>query len=199
MGVCGGSCSGKTTFAKRAFEVYGADNCQILFQDNYYYDQSIQFQLDQCRSVNFDHPDAIDFELLAEHLKMLKQGESVHVPLYDFKSHSRTGKSILFSPKPVIFLDGILILTQPQVRDLLDDSVYIECDEDVRFKRRMARDTVERGRTVESVQEQFYGQVNPMHKVFVEPSKIYAHRVIPQQQYIDHCDQLIKGLELEFI
>ena len=199
IGISGGSCSGKTTFAKRAYEVFGSDKSQILFQDNYYYDQSDQFKIDRCQSVNFDHPEAIDFELLSEHLRMLKKGQTIRIPLYDFKTHSRTGETVEFEPRPLVFLDGILILTQPEIREILDESLYIECDENIRFQRRLARDTIERGRTAESVNQQFFSQVNPMHEKFVEPSKKYAHRVIPQHEYIHKCDHIIQGLELDFI
>ena len=199
IGICGGSCSGKTTFAKRAFEVFGTDTSSILFQDNYYYDQSSNVEADGGVEINFDHPSAIDFELLTEHIKLLKTGQSIKVPRYDFKTHSRVGETIDFEPTQFIFLDGILVLTQPAIRELLDDSFFIECDELTRFQRRLARDTVERGRTKEGVKEQFYNQVNPMHEKYVEPSKFHANRVIAQSDYINSCDTIIRELNREFI
>lgn len=198
IGICGGSCSGKTTFAKRAFEVFGAEASSILFQDNYYYDQSSNVKTDIGAEINFDHPSAIDFELLTEHIKTLKNSLPIKVPLYDFKTHSRIRETIDFEPTQFIFLDGILVLTQPAIRELLDDSLFIECDELTRFQRRLARDAVERGRTKDGIQEQFYNQVNPMHEKYVEPSKYHANRVIAQSDYINSCDTIIKRLKIGF-
>jgi len=173
IGVSGGSGSGKTFFANSLQKDLGSDLSYILLQDHYYKDQSAKFDVDG-GSVNFDHPDSLDFDLLATHLKMLKSAKSIPIPQYDFKTHKRLEKTERLSPKKVIILDGILILSQPKIRALLDDSIYVETPEEIRYQRRLMRDTFERGRTVEGVKAQFEKQVRPMHDLFVEPSKHYA-------------------------
>jgi uridine kinase len=177
IGVAGGSGSGKTTFARMLQAHLGEDFCCSLGQDNYYRDMSEQFDRDGGR-VNFDHPDAIEFSLLCRHLKALKQGASIDVPIYDFTTHKRLLEVIYFDPKPVVILDGILILTQSEVRDCLDFSFFIDASEDVRFQRRMYRDVRERGRTPEGVRTQLMNHVKPMHDLYVETSKKFARRVI---------------------
>jgi uridine kinase len=173
IGVCGGSGSGKTFFANSLHKDLGTDSSYILYQDHYYKDQSDKFDKDG-GSVNFDHPNSLDFDLLAEHLKALKKGNEIQVPQYDFSTHKRLDSVEKLIPKKVIILDGILILSQPKIRDLLDDSIFVETPEEIRFQRRLLRDTAERGRTAEGVKAQFTKQVLPMHNEFVEPSKYHA-------------------------
>lgn len=176
IGVSGGSGSGKTTFAKLLLA--GAHQpCVILSQDHYYIDQSAHFRGDG-ENVNFDHPDALDFPLLAKHLGALKQGTPVEVPNYDFVTHTRRRETESFPPRPLILLDGTLILSQPKIRELLDVSVFIDAPEVIRLERRIRRDTIERGRTLEGILKQFHRQVKPMHDQFVEPSKNHATHVI---------------------
>jgi uridine kinase len=175
IGVSGGSGSGKTTFARLLAQARAG--CVILSQDHYYIDQSAHFRGDG-ENVNFDHPDAIDFPLLAQHLAMLKQGAAVEVPNYDFVTHTRKRETEHFKPYPVIVLDGTLILSQPAIREHLDASIFIDAPEAIRLERRIHRDTTERGRTLEGIMKQFTRQVKPMHDQFVEPSKTHANHVI---------------------
>jgi uridine kinase len=175
IGVSGGSGSGKTTFARLLAQARAG--CVILSQDHYYIDQSAHFRGDG-ENVNFDHPDAIDFPLLAQHLRMLKQGSAVEVPNYDFVTHTRKRETEHFKPCPVIILDGTLILSQPAIREHLDTSIFIDAPEAVRLERRIRRDTTERGRTLDGVMKQFTRQVKPMHDQFVEPSKSHATHVV---------------------
>lgn len=191
IGIAGGSCSGKTSFSRQIRSTLGEENCNILFQDYYYIDQSSKFDKDG-GAVNFDHPSALDFDLLAKHIEQLKNGFSVDVPIYDFATHSRKPETLNFEPSKVVLLDGILILSQPSIVDLLDDSFFIECDMELRFERRLNRDVVERGRTPNGVKDQFEKQVEPMHQEFVEPSKVYANNVISQANYLSSCSEIIR-------
>lgn len=179
IGVAGGSGSGKTHFAKELQKALGDHHCTILYQDNYYIDQSARFDGDG-GSVNFDHPDSLDFSLLAKGLRGLKAGQTVDVPIYDFVTHSRKREVLVSAPKPVILVDGILILHSTEVRAVLDEAIFFDTPEELRFQRRLERDVVERGRTPEGVRKQFELQVRPMHDLFVEPSKSHAHTVIKE-------------------
>ncbi len=182
VGIAGGSGSGKTTFAKKLAEQLGEDLCAILGQDSYYIDQSHKFDGDG-GTVNFDHPASLEFDLMSSHLKALKCSESIEVPIYDFATHKRLEKTITFKPKPVILVDGILILSIPSVRSELDEAIFIDCDENLRYERRLNRDVVERGRTPLGVFKQFHNQVKPMHDQFVEPSKKSATLVVTQENF----------------
>ncbi len=173
VGVAGGSGSGKTTFAKRLLLKLGSDNCAIIGQDSYYIDQSHRFDRDG-GAVNFDHPSAIDFNLLEQHLISLKSGNSIEVPIYDFATHKRLNETIKVNPHPIILVDGILILSQANLRTHFDYAIFIDTPEDLRFARRLKRDVEERGRTKDGVTAQFMGQVKPMHDQFVEPSKHFS-------------------------
>ena len=173
LGVAGGSGSGKTYFAKDLQRILGKENCEIVLQDNFYFDQSKNFDFDG-GSVNFDHPSSIDFDLLGEQVATLKSGTPVELPIYDFATHSRLKKTIHITPKPIIIVDGILIFHAEQVRKHFDDLVFFDTPESLRYSRRLERDVKERGRTPEGVRNQFLKQVKPMHDEFVEPSKKYA-------------------------
>lgn len=177
IGVAGGSGSGKTYFARELQKKLGIENCNILYQDNYYIDQSHRFDGDG-GSVNFDHPDSLEFTLLARHLSQLKKGESVEVPLYEFATHKRLEKTLPFKPTKIILVDGILILNSPEVRAELDEAIFFDTPEELRFERRLHRDVNERGRTPEGVRKQFELQVRPMHNQFVEPSKKFAQTLV---------------------
>lgn len=177
IGVAGGSGSGKTYFAKELQQLLGDAHCSILYQDNYYIDQSAKFDGDG-GSVNFDHPSSLDFGLLAQGLKVLKTGQSVQIPIYDFVTHSRKKETVLGEPKPVIIVDGILILHSGEVRAECDETLFFDTPEELRFQRRLDRDVHERGRTPAGVKKQFELQVRPMHNQFVEPSKNFAHTII---------------------
>ena len=174
IGVAGGSGSGKTFFAEALAKNLGPAKSFVIYQDNYYIDQSHKFDHDG-GSVNFDHPEALDFDLLAEHLKELKQGQDIEIPLYDFSTHKRLNRTKSQVHKPIVIVDGILILTQPHVRELFDESIFVQTPEEIRFQRRLNRDVEERGRTPEGVKTQFENQVKPMHDQFVEPSKEFAN------------------------
>jgi uridine kinase len=177
LAVAGGSGSGKTTFARKLYEAVGEDRACILAQDHYYIDQSHRFDGDG-GSVNFDHPDSIDFDLLAQHLKELKIGHMIQVPQYDFVTHTRLQTTTPLSPRPLVIVDGILLLSQPKILDVVCASIFVDTPESLRYERRLKRDIEERGRTPEGVHKQFINQVKPMHDQFVEPSKAHATHVI---------------------
>lgn len=177
IGVAGGSGSGKTYFARELQKILGDEYCTIIYQDNYYIDQSHRFDGDG-GSVNFDHPDSLDFDLLAHGLGLLKKGQPINVPLYEFSNHTRKNETIQCHPKKIILVDGILILDSSVVRAQLDEAVFFDTPEELRFSRRLDRDVNERGRTPEGVKKQFELQVKPMHNQFVEPSKIFAQTIV---------------------
>mgnify|MGYP003639227816 CR=1 FL=1 len=192
IGVAGGSGSGKTYFARALHTKLGAVCSSIIYQDNYYIDQSAKFDHDG-GSVNFDHPDSLDFDLLAQHLKMLKAGKDIEIPVYDFVTHSRQNKTIPQSPQKVILVDGILLLSQPHVRKHFDLSVFVDTPEQLRYDRRLSRDVEERGRTPEGVRAQFEKQVKPMHDLFVQPSLEHADHVVSDLEAFDVLlDQLFQ-------
>lgn len=184
LGVAGGSGSGKTFFAKDLQKKLGADICTIVYQDNYYIDQSKKFDHDG-GSVNFDHPSSLDFDLLGQQLSQLKQGNAVEIPIYDFVTHSRKKETLRVEPKPVVIVDGILIFHADQVRPHFHEMIYFDTPEQLRFARRLERDVKERGREPEGVHAQFFKQVKPMHDQFVEPSKKYAHHVVCEAGHFD--------------
>lgn len=179
IGICGGTGSGKTTIARKIVDAVGAENVVLVEQDSYYRNLA-DMPLDERHRANFDHPDAIDSDMLVNHLLRLKQGLQVEMPLYDFKTHTRSTKIEIIEPKPVVIVEGILIFAETRVLDLLDVRVYVDTPDDIRFIRRLRRDIAERGRTVESVIEQYFASVRPMHFEFVEPSKRNADIIIPE-------------------
>lgn len=187
IGISGGSGSGKTTFAKRLKEALN-ETCQIITQDSYYIDQSDKFDHDG-GSVNFDHPSALDFDLLAKQLKQLKSGNSVEIPQYNFSTHKREEITIPLQPTKIILVDGILLFSQPQIFEILDHKIFVDCPEELRFTRRLERDVKERGRTPEGVKAQFMAQVKPMHDEFVEPTKHQACSIVN----VENFDQEFKN------
>ncbi len=180
VGISGGSCSGKSTLAAHIFETLGSDQCVILPQDDYFFGYGDAPE--GKGGPNFDHPDAVDFDKMYAQLSLLKQGQSIERPLYDFPTHMPKTETKLTKPRPIILVDGILILHHALLRQLFDLSVFVRCDSAIRFKRRLERDVRERGRTAESVREVFADQVDPMHDKFVEPSQAHANIVINSQQ-----------------
>lgn len=187
LGVAGGSGSGKTYFAKALKDSLG-DHATIIYQDNFYIDQSHRFDHDG-GSVNFDHPESLDLKLLANCLADLKSGMGTTIPIYDFKSHTRNKDQIYISPKKIIIVDGILIFYPEYLRFQFDEMIYFDTPESLRFQRRLERDVNERGRTPEGVQAQFFKQVKPMHDQFVEPSKMYANVIIKDLgEYDEHFE-----------
>jgi uridine kinase len=179
IAVAGGTGSGKTTVANRILERVGAQHVAYIPHDAYYRDLSDQPESLRAE-VNFDHPDSLETELLVQHLKQLRAREAVEIPIYDFTAHRRTTRTRRVEPAPVILVEGILILTEPELRAIFDVKLYIDTDADVRFIRRLRRDIHERGRTVDAVCRQYLATVRPMHQEFVEPSKRYANVIIPE-------------------
>jgi len=179
IGICGGTGSGKTTIARKIVEAVGASNVVLVEQDSYYRNLA-DMPLDERHQANFDHPDSIDSDMLVNHLLRLKQGLTVEMPLYDFKSHTRSSRIQTIDPKAVVIVEGILIFAEPRVLDLLDVRVFVDTPDDIRFIRRLQRDISERGRTTDSVIGQYYRTVRPMHHEFVEPSKRHADVIIPE-------------------
>lgn len=179
IGIAGGSGSGKTTVANEILNKVGVHQIAFLPHDAYYRELGHLPQT-QREQVNFDHPNSMETELLIEHVKTLLDGHSIEMPVYDFTTHSRTGKSIHVDPKNIIMVEGILIFAEPVLRDLFDVKIFVDTDADIRFMRRLERDIAERGRTVSSVIKQYQATVRPMHLEFVEPSKRYADVIIPE-------------------
>jgi uridine kinase len=179
IGIAGGTGSGKTTVAKEVLQRVGADNIAFLPQDAYYKDLS-HLKMEQHSQVNFDHPDSLETELLIHHILQLKELKAIDLPVYDFSTDRRTANTIRVSPQPIILVEGILIFCEPELRKLLDVKIYVDTDPDIRFIRRLQRDISERGRTTESVIQQYMLTVRPMHLEFVEPSKRYADVIIPE-------------------
>lgn len=179
IGICGGTGSGKTTIARSIVEDVGAERVVLVEQDSYYRNLA-DMPLDERHQANFDHPDSIDSDMLVNHLLRLKQNLTVEMPLYDFKTHTRSNRIEIIEPKPVVIVEGILIFAEPRILGLLDVRVYVDTPDDIRFIRRLQRDISERGRTVESVIGQYYRTVRPMHLEFVEPSKRNADIIIPE-------------------
>ena len=178
IGVAGGTGSGKTTLVKALVNRFG-DNISVLSHDNYY-KRHDEMSYEERTHLNYDCPDAFDTDMMIEHLRLLKQGRSVHCPVYDFKVHNRSGETIEIEPRPVILVEGILIFADPALSDLMDIRVFVDADADVRLARRVLRDTEKRGRTVRSVVEQWQNTVKPMHEKYVEPSKKNADIIVPQ-------------------
>jgi uridine kinase len=179
IGISGGTGSGKTTVANRILESVSASEVAFIQQDSYY--RNLQdLPLDYRNVANFDHPDALDNELLVHHVRKLRAGEAIDLPIYDFKTNSRRNETRRVEPKPIVIVEGILIFVDPRLLEQMDIKVFVDTPDDVRFIRRLRRDIAERGRTVESVIEQYLGTVRPMHMQFVEPSKRYADVIIPE-------------------
>lgn len=179
IGIAGGSGSGKTTVATAVVETVGSDVVALLQHDAYYRDLS-HLSFEERTAVNFDHPDSFETELLIAHLTELRSGRPIERPVYDFSQHSRTGETVTVTPESVLIVEGILVLAEPDLRKLFDLKIYIDTDADLRLLRRLRRDLVERGRTVDAVISQYLATVRPMHLQFVEPSKRYADIIVPE-------------------
>jgi uridine kinase len=178
IGIAGGTGSGKTTVAEMIAAELGRRRVAMMVQDNYYKDLG-HLGPDERSRQNFDHPDAVDVELMAAHIRELRQGRPIRVPTYDFATHARRRKTVPMRPKRVIIVEGILVLACEELRRLMDVKLYVDTDDDIRFIRRLQRDMAERKRTMESVVEQYLGTVRPMHHEFVEKSKRWADLVLP--------------------
>jgi uridine kinase len=179
IGVAGGTGSGKTTVSNQILERVGQQHIAYLPHDAYYKDLT-HLSPEERAQINFDHPDSLDTPLLIEHVKQLKQSQAVEIPIYDFARHTRTEKTEHVSAQPIILVEGILIFSEPDLRQLFDIKIYVDTDADIRFIRRLKRDISERGRSADSVIEQYLSTVRPMHLKFVEPSKRYADVIVPE-------------------
>ncbi len=179
IGLAGGTGSGKTTVANAILKKVGAERISVVPHDAYYRNLT-QLPRAQRDIVNFDHPDSLDTDLLIQHIRQLKAGQPIELPVYDFTIHSRTADTRRIEPRPVIIVEGILIFAELPLRELFDVKIYVDTDADLRFIRRLQRDVAERGRTPDSVVHQYLSTVRPMHLEFVEPSKRYADVIIPE-------------------
>lgn len=190
IGISGGTGSGKSTVTKKLVELIKEENVAVIEEDSYYKDQS-NISFEERVKTNYDHPFAFDNKLLIEHLKDLKSGKSIDKPLYDFELHNRKKETLLVEAKEIVILEGILILSEEEIRDLLDIKVFVDTDSDVRIIRRILRDIKERGRSLDSVIYQYMKTVRPAHLQFIEPSKKYADIIIPEGGYNDVAIDLI--------
>ncbi len=179
IGIAGGTGSGKTTLSQELVSRLNTNKIVYISHDSYYKDLSY-LPLEERKKMNFDHPDSLDTDLMIQHLILLKEGKSVDIPVYDFKTFTRTEQVEHITPQPVILVEGILIFAIKELRDLLDIKIFVDTDADIRFMRRLKRDIEERGRTMESVYDQYLNEVRPMHDAFVEPSKRYADIIVPR-------------------
>lgn len=179
VAVAGGSGSGKTTIAKSVVDLVGRDKVIYIQQDAYYRDQA-HLSFEDRTKINYDHPDSLELELMRAHLDSLRNGQPIELPVYDFSSHTRTADTVTLVPEPAVIVEGILVLSDPELRKCFDLRVYIDTDADLRLIRRLNRDILERGRTLDSVLAQYERTVRPMHDRFVEPSKRYADIIIPE-------------------
>ncbi len=179
IGVAGGTGSGKTTVVQALINAVGPASTALLPHDAYYREYS-HLTVEERAAINWDHPDSLETDLLVRHLRALMAGQPVDRPVYDFRTYSRLPRCERVEPRPIIIVEGILILAEQALRELLDIRVYVDTDPDIRFIRRLQRDVNQRGRSVDSVIEQYLSTVRPMHLEFVEPSKRYAHLIIPE-------------------
>ncbi len=179
IGIAGGTGSGKTTVVRKIIEQLPKGEVAVLPQDSYYRDAS-EKPLEERLEMNFDHPDSVEFELLVKHVKDLKAGKSIEQPIYSYVTCTRAAETILVEPCEVVIVEGILVLTNPKLRDLMDMKIFVDADADDRLMRVIKRDIVERGRSVDRVMERYENTVKPMHEQFIEPSKRYADVIVPQ-------------------
>lgn len=192
IGISGGTGSGKTTVARRILENVSDEQVVFLQQDSYYRNLG-DMPVELRQQINFDHPDALDNELFVNHVKALRAGEVIAMPVYDFAKHERKTESVRIEPKPILIIEGILVFVDAALRSLMDVKIFVDTDDDLRFIRRLQRDVKERGRSVESVIKQYLETVRPMHRQFVEPSKRYADVIIPEGGHNEVGIDLISG------
>ena len=176
IGIAGGTGSGKSTFTNRLRDRFG-DNISVIYHDNYY-KRHDDIPFEERKKLNYDHPDALETDLLIEHIKRLRNGESIECPVYDYTVHNRSDKTVRIDPRKIILIEGILLLADPRLRSLLDIKIYVEADADERILRRILRDVKERGRDIDNIVEQYLTTVKPMHYLYVEPTRATADIVI---------------------
>lgn len=182
IGIAGGTGSGKTTVVNQIIEELKNEEVDVISQDSYYQDTS-HLSFEDRKKINFDHPKSIDFDLLVGHLKELKAGNNIQQPVYSFKEHNRTRETIEIQPRKVIIVEGILILTHPDIREMFDIKIYVHADSDERLIRRLKRDIAERGRDLDEVLNRYQNTLKPMHQQFIEPTKEFADIIIPTNRY----------------
>lgn len=193
IGIAGGTGCGKTTVVNQILNELPEGEVGVISQDSYYKDTS-HLSLDERVKINFDHPRSIDFELLESHLKELKKGNDIHQPVYSFIKHNRTGDTILTHPRKVMIVEGILILTNPELREMFDIKIFVHADSDERLIRRLKRDITERGRDIEEVLSRYQNTLKPMHQQFIEPMKEYADIIIPNNKYNTVAVDIVKTI-----
>lgn len=193
IGIAGGTGCGKTTVVNQILKELPEGEVGVISQDSYYKDTT-HLNFDERVKINFDHPRSIDFELLETHLKALKNNETIEQPVYSFVKHNRTGDTILTHPRKVMIVEGILILTHPELRDLFDIKIFVHADSDERLIRRLKRDITERGRDLDEVLTRYQNTLKPMHQQFIEPMKEYADIIIPNNKYNTVAIDIVKTI-----
>ncbi len=193
LGIGGGTGCGKTTVVNQILAELPEGEVGVISQDSYYKDTS-HLSYDERVKINFDHPRSIDFELLVDHLKELKKGNIIEQPVYSFVKHNRTGDTILTHPRKVMIVEGILILTNPELRNMFDIKIFVHADSDERLIRRLKRDIAERGRSIEEILERYQTTLKPMHQQFIEPMKEYADIIIPNNKYNTVAIDIVKTI-----
>ena len=193
IGIAGGTGCGKTTVVNTILQELPEGQVGVISQDSYYKDTS-HLSFEERVKINFDHPRSIDFELLEEHLKDLKEGKSINQPVYSFVKHNRTGDIIVTKPRKVMIVEGILILSHPEIRELFDIKIFVHADSDERLIRRLKRDITERGRDIDEVLQRYQNTLKPMHQQFIEPMKEYADIIIPNNKYNTVAVDIVKTI-----
>ncbi|MCK7591796.1 uridine kinase [Subsaxibacter sp. CAU 1640] len=193
IGIAGGTGCGKTTVVNQILNELPEGEVGVISQDSYYRDTS-HLSYEERVKINFDHPRSIDFELLEQHLKDLREGKDIHQPVYSFIKHNRTGDTILTHPRKVMIVEGILILTHPELRELFDIKIFVHADSDERLIRRLKRDITERGRDLDEVLSRYQNTLKPMHQQFIEPTKEFADIIIPNNKYNTVAIDIVKTI-----
>jgi len=193
IGIAGGTGCGKTTVVNQIISELPVDEVCVISQDSYYRDTSHLPYEDRVK-INFDHPKSIDFDLLIDHLKALKNGETIEQPVYSFVEHNRTGDTITTKPRKVVIVEGILILTNPAIREMFDIKIYVHADSDERLIRRLKRDIAERGRDIDEVLHRYQNTLKPMHQQFIDPTKEFADIIIPNNNYNNVAVDIVRTI-----
>lgn len=193
IGIAGGTGSGKTTVVHQIMNELPETEVGVIFQDSYYKGDADQSYEERCK-INFDHPISIDFELMIAHLKALKSGNTIHQPVYSFATHNRTRETIVTPPRKVMIVEGILILSSPELRDLLDIKIFVDADSDERLIRRLKRDIAERERDMEEVLNRYQATLKPMHEQFIESTKAFADIIIPNNNYNPVAIEVVRAV-----